>query len=182
MSSNNWYVPSENIKRATGVGLFVGVIALIGIGLIGDGSGAEAIRLIEAMLPSVRFFCSAVMTATATILALMLTILTFGQRLESELDNRFYDQIQEVAQLDTIVFIAASFLLLFISVPIIEESDFFSSRVYLIFYYMMLVYTAALWGTLAVVVLRLLNALKSMISLLHPEHETNLIREAVKEH
>lgn len=179
--SDKWYSLSQDTKHVTVLGLIVGSLTIVGLGVISGGSGTEAFRLLGAMLPSVRFFTSAIMTATASVLALMLTMLAFGQRIDDDIDTRFYERIQRIAYLDTVVFIGASFLLLLVSFPILEESDFFSNRVYLIFYYVLFIYTGVLWGMLALVILMLLNALKSLIHLLHPEKETEFLRDTVKE-
>ena len=114
---------------------------------------------------------------SALILALMLTILTLGYQVDRKLDTSFYERIQRLAYLDTIVFIAASVLLLLVSIPILEESDAFSSTVYQAYYYVMLIYTAALGGTLIVVVMMLLNAIRAVIHLLHPERDDDLTGE-----
>lgn len=99
------------------------LVALVVTTLVGLGSGEDKRILLEAMLPSVRFLCSSVMTATATILSLMLALLGFSSNTDQDLDGGFYGQVKAISLVDTIVFIGATVLLLSISIPLNKSDD-----------------------------------------------------------
>ncbi len=54
-------------------GVLAALISMVGVILPGRITNFEARGLLEAMMPSVHFLSSSVMTASATIMALMLT-------------------------------------------------------------------------------------------------------------
>lgn len=161
-------------RQAIVGGVIAGVIALGGMLLINVSSGSEARLLLEAMLPSIRFLCSAVMTASATILALMLTMLSFSGQQDARLKSSHYERVRQIALVDTITFAAAIILLLILSLPLAESQDVPPSW-YTVVYYLTMFYAAALGGALISIVLLLYNAIVDMIRVIHPEARSELV-------
>ena len=66
--------------------IYGGMVAMIAIFLggylVGNLGKSEALANIKEMRPSLRFVCSAILTATSTILALLLTLLSVSGRME----------------------------------------------------------------------------------------------------
>lgn len=166
--------PSINMGRAIVGGIVSTIVALIGVIIVNVSSGSEARALVEGMLPSIRFLCSAVMTATATILALMLTMLSVSRGGEGKFKPSHYNRVQKIALIDTITFAGAIILLLFVSIPL-SQSDSVPTSYYKILYYIVLGYAAALGGTLISIILMLYNAITDMVQVVHPTHESHLL-------
>lgn len=131
---------------------------MLGVGRVGQG---EAIALLHSILPTVRFLCSGVMTATATILALMLTMLGIAYQSNEKLTRLHYRRIRIIAVLDTAAFIGSTLLLLWLAIPL-EQSEPVHRAMEAI-YYAVTGLAAALGGLLVVVVLLLYEALHHMI-------------------
>ncbi len=167
---------SRDTKRATIGGGVAALVALIGLILVNVSSGGEARLLLEGMLPSIRFLCSAVMTATATVLALMLTLLSFSNTQSARLKSAHYDRVRQIAQMDSVTFAAALVLLLLVSVPLAESSEVPASW-YTIVYYVTVLYTAGLGGALIVIVLMLYHAVTDLIGVIHPTEKSHLLAD-----
>jgi hypothetical protein len=153
-----------------------GGVALAGMLLVNVGSGSEARFLLEAMMPSVRFLCSAVMTASATILALMLTLISFSSAQERRLKRAHYDRVRQIAFVDTATFAAAIIFLLIISVPLAEAAEI-PAGWYSVVYYVTVVYAAALGGALIAIVLMLYQAITDLIGVIHPDEVSDLVED-----
>lgn len=164
---------SRDTKRAGAGGAVSALVALSGMILVNVSSGSEARLLLEGMLPSIRFLCSAVMTATATVLALMLTLLSFSNTQSARLKSMHYDRVRQIAKMDSVTFAAALVLLLLVSVPLAETSEV-PANWYTIVYYLAVLYTAGLGGALITIVLMLYNAITDLIDVIHPTEESHL--------
>jgi uncharacterized integral membrane protein len=155
-------------KRALAGGVLAAVIAVAGQWFIGQiYSGAEARRLIEAMVPSSRAVGSSVVTASGTILALMLTMLSLTSQAKTSFDSIFYKRIERIGLLSTIALVAGILLLLFLSVPL-QESKNVPNSWYRGVYYVLVALTAGIAGLQVGIVLMLLNAMSSLIAVLRP--------------
>lgn len=161
-------------KQAAVGGGVAAVMSLIGMILVNVSSGSEARLLLEGMLPSIRFLCSAVMTATATVLALMLTLLSVSTTQNEQLKSVHYNRVRQIAQVDSGTFAAALILLLLISIPLAESSEV-PANWYTIVYYITVVYAASLGGALITVVLMLYNAITGLIGVLNPTEKSHLL-------
>lgn len=100
------------------------IFVLLGLGArwaIGNVySQGEALQLVEALASSGLYLGSASATASATILALMLTITGMIRRLDAEFDRDVWWRIDKVAQTATISLMASLTLLLALVFPIGE--------------------------------------------------------------
>ena len=164
----------EARRTLIGAGLAVGVVALA-IGVLGGVSSYEGRQLLSASLSTVRFMCSAVMTASATTLALMLTILSLSSQVDGQLKPIHFLRIRLIALLDTIVFIGATVLLLMLGIPV-EEADSVPPTWFKVVYYFVLGSSALLGGGLMAVVLMIYGAVRDFIRLVGPWDSEDLIR------
>ncbi|QLC25262.1 hypothetical protein HFP57_09680 [Parasphingopyxis algicola] len=80
----------------------------------------EAIRLIETLSRSALYFGSATATASATILALMLTLVGMTNRAESDFDDGVYRRIFRVSTYATTTLCGSVVLLLALTFPVGE--------------------------------------------------------------
>lgn len=97
---------------------------LIGLGAraaIGTVYGAaEAVDLLNALSRAGLYLGSAVATASATTIALMLTLIGLIRRMDEEFDNFAYRSIGMIARLSTVTLLLALFLLMAFALPIGE--------------------------------------------------------------
>lgn len=167
-----------DLRKALLGGAFAVLVAVVGSTVVGNLYGAEGRLLLEAMLPTTRFLCSAMMTATATILALMLTILSLSSSSSNQIHSSHYKRVQQIALLDMVAFVGATLLLLVLNIPL-EESDSISTRWYSVTYYVVLTYSSVLGGMLISIVMMLHAAIRDMISVVGLQNEDHpLYQEA----
>jgi hypothetical protein len=152
-------------------GVLAAAIALVGQWLIGRVySGAEARELIGSMLNSALFFAASVVTASATILALMLTMLSLSDQSKIDFDKVFFQRIEQIGVMSTISLASSILLLLFLSIPV-QESDKVPTNWFTTIYYILIIALALLAGLLVSVVLMLLNAIRSLIANVRPDDD-----------
>lgn len=158
-------------KKALAGGILAGSIALGGQWLVGQVySGYEARQLLEAVATSAHYFASSIVTASATIIALMLTMISLSKQSDSEFDVIFFKRIQNIGQLSAIALISGILLLLFLSIPL-QESDQVPSSYFKPIYYILIIFVALLSGLVVSVVLMLLNATNSLLNIISPSFE-----------
>ena len=160
-------------KRALLGGLLAGGVAIGGQFLVGRiYTGTEARQLLEAFVPSARSLGTSVVTASSTILALMLTMISLSRHATSQLEQSFFKRIQRIGLLSTAGLVIAMLLLLFLSIPI-QESDQLPSSWYSIVYYTLISITAAVTGLLVAIVLMLYNATQSLVKVLRSNDDSS---------
>ncbi len=151
-------------KRA----LLGGVISAVFIGLgaygLGNISGYEAKSLITSSLPGINALCNTIVLASATILALLLTLLSISSGIKSKLKNEHYKHVLLIAKIDTVVFVAAMIVFQLMNIPV-TEADNVPNSWYSAIYYVSLGLSAILSGGLIVVVLMLYNTVDSIIKI-----------------
>lgn len=152
------------------------VLGVAGMWAVGRVSSAEAATLLESMFPTTRFLCSSIMTASATILALMLTLLGITQNTDSKLKPAFYRRVRLIAFLDSLTFASATLLLMLHSIPI-QESDNVPTSWYRIMYYVLMAASSAVSGLLAVIVMSLYDTIRDMIHVVGAYKESSLLVE-----
>lgn len=96
-----------------------------------------------------RFLYSSVMTATATIMALMLTMLSVSRAREGTFKAVHYDRVRQIALVDTVTFAAA----------------------------IILGYAAVLGRALISIILLLYNAITDMMSVVHPDQASKMLMQ-----
>lgn len=158
-------------RRALYGGIIAGAVALAGQWLLGSiYSGYEARQFLESMSSSALYFGSAIVTAAATILALMLTILSLTSQTDDDFDKVFYLRVERIGKLATVALMGGIILLLFLSIPV-KEADDVPSNWFTIIYYVLMTFLAALAGILIAIVLMLQNAIGSLIKVIRPSAE-----------
>ncbi|MFS4418250.1 hypothetical protein [Maribacter sp. 2307ULW6-5] len=155
---------SAYTKRATIGGLLSLLILLVGSIMLGELSGHEAKVLIKNSLSGLNTLCNTIALASATILALLLTLLGISSGSESQLKKDHYKHVLQIAKLDTGVFIAAVMSFLLFNLPIVEAEGV-PTQWYSIIYYLSLALSSLLSAALIVVVLMLYNTVANIIKI-----------------
>lgn len=147
------------------------IIALGSLGtaiiVINVYSDTQARTMIEAMAPSTRTLCFASITASSTIIPLMLTILSFAQRLEREFDELFYRQIKLTARLSSAALVLSVTVLMILTVPLLESEALRSW--FQTIYYVLVAGVSSIAGLVVTVVLILYRSLSDIILIVKPE-------------
>lgn len=151
-------------KRAILGGVISLFIILLGTVLLGKLSGYEAKVLITKSLSGINTLCNTIALASATILALLLTVLSISSNSKSKLKKDHYLQVLQMAKLDTIVFIASVISFLLLNLPI-TESESVPNNWFNFIYYISLALSSILTSGLIVVVLMLYNTIVNIIKI-----------------
>ena len=162
-----------------GGGMAVGMAIVICIGAftLGRYESSDSRAMVEAILPTTRFLCSATMTASAAILALMLTVLGLTTGADVKLNTMFYKRIKQIAFYDMIVMCYAVIFLVLQCIPI-TESDEIPKWLYPSVYYGMLAVSAILGGGMIAIVSMLYSAISSLIDVFGHGHGDPSILES----
>lgn len=155
---------SNYTKRALIGGGISLVVILTGSFLIGELSGYEAKVLIENSISGLNMLCNTIVLASATILALLLTLLGISSGTKSKLKDDHYLHVLQIAKFDTAVFIASLMSFLLFNLPI-TESDNVPANWFDIVYYSSLAISSILSAALIVVVLMLYNTVVNIIKI-----------------
>ena len=153
---------STYTKRAIIGGVISLAIILTGSLLLGQLSGYEAKVLIKNSLSGLNMLCNTIVLASATILALLLTLLGLSSATKSKLKDDHYRHVLSIAKVDTVVFIASLMSFLLFNLPI-TESDNVPDNWFNIIYYASLAISSVLSASLIVVVLMLYNTVVNII-------------------
>jgi len=159
--------PGDNRRAAMG-GVIAFVMVFLGMFLFGKLGKSEAFIALKEMRPSLRFICSAIMTATSTILALILTLLSFSTQTERNLKTQHYKRIELIARLATIAFAGAIVFLMLLTLPL-DSADKKLRTWYISIYYFSITYAALLGGVMFVIITMLYQAANAIITLCHPD-------------
>lgn len=157
-----YHVRHIPLKGAIGGGVLVAFIGIgigIGVGMVG---ASRAASLLETSLPTIRFMASAVMTAAATTLALLLTLLGVTAGNDQQLDKSFYRSVRTVARLTVWAFVGSVVLLASLVIPFSEDLDI-PRRWYIGLYYAFTVGSALCAGFLVTVVMVIFSIIKHLI-------------------
>lgn len=155
---------SQYNKRALYSGLIAAIITGAAAYLLGNISGYEAKSLIKSSLPGINMLCNTVVLASATILALLLTLLSISSASDSKLNKKLYQQVAMLAKMDVILFVMAIIFFQLFNIPITEAenvpSNWFSS-----IYWVILFSSSLLSGGLVSVIIMLYNTVINMIKI-----------------
>ena len=140
----------------------------LGSGLLVDTiySDTQAQGMIEAMAGSARTLCFAIITASATIIPLMLTMLSFIHQVDREFDAVFYTQIRTIVLLSSTALILSVLVLLLLTIPLVESEHlqtWFSTL-----YYTLLVGVSAVSGLIVMIVIMLYRTVDRIVQILTP--------------
>ncbi|WP_416441826.1 hypothetical protein ACH3O9_14925 [Leeuwenhoekiella sp. A16] len=151
-------------RRALTGGIIATVITGAGAFLLGNISGYEAKDLIKSSLPGIDTLCNTIVLASATILALLLTLLSLSSSIESKLKDIHYMQVLRIAKIDTAVFVVSLITFQVFNIPI-TESDQVPNTWFTYIYYVTLGLSSLLSGGLIGVVLMLYNTVENIIKI-----------------
>jgi len=155
---------STYTKRAILGGAISLVVILAGSFLLGRLSGYEAKVLIKNSLSGLNMLCNTIVLASATILALLLTLLGLSSGTKSKLKDDHYLHVLQIAKFDTVVFVASLMSFLLFNLPI-TESDNVPENWFDVIYYASLAISSILSAALIVVVLMLYNTVVNIIKI-----------------
>lgn len=163
----------DDLRYAASGGVAAAVIGFGGMAIVGTATEFEARRLLDAVLPTVRFAASAYVAGGAAILALMLTLLTFSISHELDFRPSHYKRIREISAMTSAVMVGSVLLLMFLSFPL-DEADVERSY-YVWVYYAILLGGAVTGGVFISVILMLFYAIRELVSLGEDGAESSLI-------
>ncbi len=132
--------------------------------------GAETIKLIQALADSSLYLGAAIATSSATILALMLTILGLAKEANNDFNIKLYHRIDVIGLLSAVSLCGAILLLLLLSLPV-GQFDNLAAGWFTGLYYTLVVLIAALSGLLISTILMLFSTIRSIIASLTPTDE-----------
>lgn len=170
----------DRLRADIRVAIIGGAFSAVLMGVVtlaaGSLSGSEAQVMLQASSPTTRFLCSAVMTASATTLALMLTLLSMSTDQDDKVRGAHYERIRQIAFVDVVAFIGATLFLVLHVVPLGDASTipvgWFDAV-----YYVSTVLSALLGGVLVAVMLLLYAAVRDIILTVGPGDETPLLED-----
>lgn len=164
---DSWLDSPKSSWIALGSG-FAGmvVIGLLFLGIQGIFGQLPAYRMLEALHGTSNSLCFAGITASATIMPLLLTIFSFARRAETDFDTWFYRRIKNIALLCCGSFISGLFTLIVLSAPIgdIEVIEGWYDTIY----YITVGGLAVMVGFLIAILVLLYFAILHIIDVLHP--------------
>lgn len=135
-------------------------------GLYGIGEG-EAREIIDTLQSSSLYYGAAIMTSSATILALMITILSMAYSSDEDFEDETYTNLKAIALLCVISFIGGVALLFFISFPV-KELDKINNDYIIYFFYAITIWNGLLAGHMISVILILKNIAMATIDRFNP--------------
>ncbi|GGG58419.1 hypothetical protein [Bizionia arctica] len=149
-------------KRAIFGGIITFVIIAISVFLLGNISGYEARILLGSSLMGINMLCNTIILASATILALLLTLLGISSGTKSKLKDSHYLGVMSIAKIDTFLFIITLILFQLFNIPI-TEADNVPTIWFKVIYWATLIMSSMLSGLMVVVILMLYNTVSNII-------------------
>lgn len=160
----------KNNKNPIYGGLLATLLTGLGIFLLGNLSGYEAKHLLKVSLSGLNMLCNTIVLASATILALLLTLLSVSHGFQDTLKKKHYQQVLSIAKFDVILFIASLILFQFFNIPI-TETDNVPMDWFEIIYWCTLASTSIISGMMITVILMLYNAVTTLIAIIGLEKD-----------
>ncbi|MBU2929425.1 hypothetical protein [Winogradskyella psychrotolerans] len=171
-------------KNAIYGGLIATIFTGTGIFMLGNVSGYEAKHLLKESLNGLNMLCNTIVLASATIMALLLTLLSVSFGSDMTLKKLHYQQVLNIAKFNVILFIAALILFQFFNIPIIE-SDNVPMNWYSVIYWITLASTSIISGMMITVILMLYRAITNLIAIIglgkdHPMLSNEALDEEIE--
>ncbi len=133
--------------------------------LIGSIEGYQAKQFMEHSQNNINMLCNTIVLASATILALLFTVLGLSSGTKVKLKNAFYLRIKQVALFDTIVFVLTVIIFLGLNFPV-AKSDAIPPSWYKAIYYTTALSASVIGGLIVTVILLLYNTISDLIHIL----------------
>lgn len=165
---------STELKGALlgGAVVFIGLLG--GVILVGNVGDFQALRLIEATLPTARFLAASGVGAGMTVLALMLTLIGITSSSDLTFSEVHFRRIRNVNFLALAVIVVSVSVLVVLAIPI-EEVDGLSSY-YSILYYTLAAMISLLGGVIVATSLMIGGTVSGLVELARPEGNSRLVR------
>ena len=144
-----------------------------GVGYWANGfiySSAKALDMIETLRSSALYLGSAMATSSGTTLALMLTLVGFMQRLDTDFHLDVYKRIRNIALFSTMSLAGSVILLLVLTLPI-GEFDKLPAQWYPILYTVIYTLVVGLSGLLVGTVTLVFGTVTLLISSVRPDED-----------
>ncbi len=158
------FILSKYTRRAIYGGITATIITGLGVFILGNLSGYEAKILIKSSLSGINTLLNTIILASATILALLLTLLSVSVGSKSKLNNAHYQQVLRIAKIDTGVFIGSLIFFQLFNIPI-TEADGVPGNWFINIYYISLAVSSILSGALISVAIMLYNTVEDIIKI-----------------
>ena len=143
-------------------GLLTAVFSGFVVYLLGNLSGFEALKLIETTIPRISSLFNTIILASATILALILTLLAISSGSDSKLKKFHYKQVLSLARFASFLFIVTLVVFLFLNIPL-DEAENIPSSWYSNIYWVILFVSSFLSGMMVAVILMLYKIIHNII-------------------
>ncbi len=163
----------QDLRWAAAGGVAAAVTGFGTMAIVGTATSYEARRLLESVLPTVRFAASSYVAGGATILALMLTLITFSIGNELEFHVSHYRRIRDISALTSAVIGSSVLLLMFLSFPL-GEADV-DEAWYLWVFYAVLFGGAVTGGIFIAVILMLFYAIRGLLGVAQEGQDSSLV-------
>ncbi len=153
-----------DLRRATGGGVTAMVFGLVFTLGVGGVAPYEVPALIRPLIATCQYWYSALMTVSATVVALMLTALSLSAQTDLKLSEYHYRRLRTIARLATIVFIASTLMLLLIGLPF-ENADAIPRQYFSYIYYAVAGTASVICGLMVTTVLLLYRSVSETITI-----------------
>ena len=149
-------------KRPIFGGLLTAIFTGTAVFILGSLSGYEAKEMIHTSIPRIGSLFNTIILTSATILALLLTLLGISSGSNSKLKVGHYKQILTLAKFSSVLFITALIFYQFFNIPI-TESDNVPTSWFAMIYWFTLFTSSLLSGMLVAVILMLYSIIENII-------------------
>lgn len=143
-------------------GILTAVFSGTVVYLLGNLSGFEALQLIETTIPRISTLFNTIILASATILALILTLLGISSGSKSKLKKYHYKQVLSLARFSSFVFIVTLVVFQFLNIPF-NEAENIPSSWYSNIYWIILFISSLMSGMMVAVILMLYKIIHNII-------------------
>jgi hypothetical protein len=164
---------SSELKGALIGGAVVATGLLGGVILVGTVGNFQALRLIEATLPTARFLAGSAIGAGITVLALMLTLIGITSSSKLTFSDLLFRRIRNINALAIAVIVVSVSVLVALAIPI-EEVDELSSY-YAFLYYTLAGMVSLLGGLVVATSLMIGGTVTGLVEAARPEGNSYLV-------
>ena len=159
---------TQHARSAAIIIITIFIASMIGFSIVGRVyTDTQSRILLEAIMPSLRTLCFAVITASATIIPLLMTMISLARKVDSEFDETFYARLHVITWLGTVALISATLLLLVISIPITETDGL--RRWYGIVYFAVVMGASTIASLLVGIIVTLYKTMRGLLEHLTPQ-------------
>ena len=154
-------------------GAVAALVMFAGVLTVGSVTPFVGLKLLQSVLPTIRFLASSGLAAGATVMALMLTLIGLTFTSDWQFRDIHYIRIKQISLLATWTMLLSIVVLLFLGLPV-EEADQLQFY-YDVVYYAVLAVASILGGLLVAVALMLHRTISGLVAIGHPTGKSELI-------